>query len=171
MSVTGVLGGLGALVVVALAGAFLLPKKLHFSRTLTSQASAESIMALVGSNSGYQQFNPYRDTDPNLKIDLFGPVAGVGSGFAFEGKDGKGTQTVAALDATSVVYDIDLGFLGRPEQRIELVQQDAGVLMTWSMTMDFGYNPVFRIFGLFMESMMGPIVERGLTKLDQAAKT
>ena len=42
----------------------------------------------------------------------FGPAEGIGSGFRFDGKEGKGTQTVTEVTATRVTHLIDLGAMG-----------------------------------------------------------
>jgi hypothetical protein len=87
---------LAALVLIAL----LLPRKVVVSRSADVPMSPEEVIAQVASTEGFQTFNPYCTTDPELKITPFGPASGVGSGFRFEGKEGKGTQTVTAVTAT-----------------------------------------------------------------------
>ncbi len=156
--------GLAALSVATLA----LPRHVSVERVAVLEAAPEQIIALAASNAGFQRFNPYTSQDPDLKIDLFGPVSGVGSGFAFDGKDGTGRQTVAAVSVSEVVYNIDLGALGRPTQSIATVATDAGTEVTWRVDSDTGYNPVFRVFGVFMDRMMGPTFELGLENLAKA---
>ncbi|WP_299741186.1 SRPBCC family protein [uncultured Roseobacter sp.] len=95
----------------------------------------------------------------------FGPAAGVGSGFRFEGKEGKGTQTVTDVTATRVMHLIDLGAMGKPVQTIEAKATDTGARVTWTVTSDMGFNPVFRIFGLFMDRMLGKTYELGLKNI------
>ncbi len=88
-----------------------------------------------------------------------------GSGFSFEGKEGKGTQTVTDVTATRVTHLIDLGAMGKPVQTIEAKADGAGSHVTWTVTSDMGYNPVFRIFGLFMDRMLGKTYELGLNNI------
>ena len=158
-----------ALVGVLAVGTMFLPRHVEVARSATLPVAPERVLALAASNEGYQRFNPYADTDPALKIDMFGPSEGVGSGFAFAGKEGKGTQTVTAQDAESVTFAIDLGAMGQPVQSIRAVEVDGGSAVTWTVQSDMGFNPVFRVFGLFMDGMMGPVFERGLAKLGRAA--
>jgi hypothetical protein len=89
----------------------------------------------------------------------------VGSGFSFEGKEGKGTQTVTEVTATRITHLIDLGAMGKPVQTIEAKANGAGSLVTWTVTSDMGFNPVFRIFGLFMDRMLGKTYELGLKNI------
>lgn len=160
------LSGLAGIAVLAVGTIVFLPREITVTRTGTVQAAPQDIVALAASNTGYQTFNPYRSTDPDLKIAVFGPDTGVGSGFRFEGKEGNGTQTVAAVDATSVRFDIDLGAMGKPTQMISAVSHDIGSQVTWEMHADLGFNPVARVMGLFMDGMIGPTFERGLQNLD-----
>ncbi|MEO9823232.1 MAG: SRPBCC family protein [Paracoccaceae bacterium] len=145
--------------------ALLLPRKVVVSRHADVAMHPEEIMARVASTEGFQTFNPYCTTDPDLQITPFGPKEGVGSGFRFEGKEGKGTQTVTETTATRVTHLIDLGAMGTPVQTIEAKATDTGARVTWTVTSDMGYNPVFRIFGLFMDRMLGKTYELGLKNI------
>ena len=152
---------LAAIALVAL----LLPRKVVVTRHADVALSPEDVIARVASTSGFQTFNPYCTTDPDLQIAPFGPDAGVGSGFEFKGKEGKGTQTVTDVTATSVTHLIDLGAMGKPVQTIEAKATDTGAYVTWTVTSDMGFNPVFRIFGLFMDRMLGKTYELGLKNM------
>jgi hypothetical protein len=146
-----------------------LPRHVSVARSATIDAAPEAVIALAASNTGYQSFNPYKDLDPNLKVEMFGPTSGVGSGFAFESKDGAGQQTVAAVEADKVIFALDLGPLGQPTQAISAVAVDGATEVTWSMDMDLGVNPVFRVMGLFMDGMIGPNFELGLANIADVA--
>ena len=160
-------GGFGIVAIVA-AGAMLLPRLVHVERQATFNGSVESVIKLAASNKGYQRFNPYLSADPDLQISHFGPVSGKGSGFKFDGKDGKGSQTVAEVTDNKVRYDIDLGMKGKPVQTITAKPSGDGVLVTWSMDADMGMNPLARIIGLFMDGMIGEKLEKGLSNLAAA---
>jgi len=145
--------------------ALLLPRSAVVSRSADVALSPEEVIAQVASTEGFQTFNPYCTTDPDLKITPFGPASGVGSGFRFEGKEGKGTQTVTDVTATSVTHLIDLGAMGKPVQTIAAEATATGARVTWTVTSDMGFNPVFRIFGLFMDRMLGKTYELGLKNM------
>jgi hypothetical protein len=144
---------------------FALPRHVSIERSALIDAAPEAVIELAASNAGYQSFNPYRDLDPDLKVEMFGPETGVGSGFSFESKDGAGQQTVAAVTADLVTFDLDLGPLGQPTQAISAVATEGGTEVTWTMDMDLGMNPVFRVMGLFMDGMIGSNFELGLANI------
>lgn len=160
-------GGVGIVAVAAL-GTMLLPRHVVVERSSRMVAAPQDIVALAASNAGYQQFNPYLSADPALKIKLFGPDHGVGSGFEFDGKDGKGSQTVAAVAEDHVRYAIDLGAMGKPQQMISAQRDGEATQVTWRMEMDLGYNPIARGMGLFMDRMVGGTFEAGLNNLATA---
>ncbi len=146
-------------------GALLLPRKVVVTRSAEVPMTPADIITRVASTEGFQSFNPYCTTDPDLKITPFGPASGVDAGFRFEGKEGKGTQTVTAVTDTSVTHLIDLGAMGKPVQVIEAKPTGSGANVTWTVTSDMGFNPVFRIFGLFMDRMLGKTYELGLKNM------
>lgn len=155
---------LAAIAVLALAS-LLLPRKVVVTRHMDVSLLPESVIERVSSTEGFQTFNPYCTTDPKLKITPFGPASGVGSGFCFEGKEGKGTQTVTGLTADSVTHLIDLGAMGKPVQTIEAKPFGTGARVTWTVASDMGFNPIFRVFGLFMDRMLGKTYELGLKNI------
>lgn len=164
-TLTIVLTAIAALsIIVALT--YLAPRKTVVSRSAKVNADADDLYALIASNSGYQRFNPYHDTDSDLQIDLFGPAQGIGSGFAFKGKEGKGTQTITEVTAgRAVTMQIDMGAMGKPVQRFQLTPKGNHTEVTWNMEADAGYNPAMRIFGLLMDKFVGGNLERGLQNL------
>ncbi|MGR3490504.1 MAG: SRPBCC family protein [Shimia sp.] len=158
-----------ATVALAAAATQLLPRNIEVVRAAHVDLTPAQVLELATSTEGYQTFNPYQKSDPTLKISAFGPATGVGSGFAFEGKEGKGTQTIARVTETSVHYDIDLGAMGQPKQSISVAPDGEGAMVTWTMHSDLGRNPIFRVFGLFMNGMVGKTFEQGLANLNNAA--
>ena len=169
MTLVQILAGSAAVIAVLAAGTLLLPRHVHVERQAIIETDARTVLALAASGEGYQRFNPYKSTDPDLSITLYGPASGVGSGFHFAGKDGKGSQTVAAVTGDAVHFDIDLGPMGKPRQTIRAAARDDGTQVTWSMQADMGFNPIGRVMGLFMDRMVGPTFERGLANLETAA--
>lgn len=130
---------------------------------------ASQILEAVSSTAGFTSINPHRTADPKLVITPSGPPTGVGSGFAFRGKDGKGTQTVAEVNDSHVIHDIDMGSFGRSRQRISATPSPAGGCdVEWSVTLDAGHNPLLRIFGLMADKVLGPSLETGISNLASA---
>lgn len=160
----------GAALFALLAAPYALPDHKVVERTAIIDAAPDAIYPLLTSSAGFQTFNPYRDADPDLQITFQGPSEGVGSGFAFSGRDGQGTQTITALqDNRSVTMQIDLGSMGQPVQTFTLEPLDGQngdqTRVVWSVESQFGMNPIGRVFGLFLDGMLGDTYEHGLENL------
>lgn len=161
----------GAVIAALIVAPYVLPSSKTVARTATIEAPAEDIYPLLASSTGFQTFNPYKAKDPNLNIEFMGPEQGVGAAFKFEGKDGKGTQTIVALqEDRSVTMEIDLGPMGKPVTTFTLLPKGDKTEVTWSTKSDFGMNPIGRVFGLFLDGMLGPDYEQGLDLLNQATR-
>lgn len=172
MSMSSYIWGAGLIIAVfAIAPLIVLPSSKTVTRNKLVEADRSEVFQLLSTTQGFQLFNPYKDTDPDLQIKPFGPSDGVGAGFSFEGKEGKGTQTIVAMSENKTVkMNIDLGALGKPVQTFTLSPQGSKTLVEWSVKSDFGLNPVFRVFGLFVDGMLGPIYERGLDNMNKVLK-
>ncbi|MEL6678133.1 MAG: SRPBCC family protein [Pseudomonadota bacterium] len=165
---TFILAG-GAIAATVAALPYALPGSATVERSAIIDASPEEIFPLLASNRGFQKINPYLDADPKLKIAFSGPDYGVGSTFAFDGKDGKGTQTITAMEENrSVTNLIDLGSMGQPVQTFTLTPVEGGTKVVWSTTSEFGMNPIGRVIGLFMDGFLGKTYEKGLTNISNA---
>jgi len=163
--VFSILAVIFAIAVIALC----LPRVVTVQRDAQIDMAPADVIDMIASTDGFQTFNPYRTTDPKLTIESFGPATGVGSGFRFEGKEGKGTQTVTAVTDTTVTHQIDLGAMGKPVQTFIVTPNAGGSKVVWSVTSDLGMNPIFRIFGLFMDGMLGKTYELGLRNMAKPA--
>lgn len=147
------------------------PDRAHVERSLVVSADPAAVYALVSSTSGFDRFNPFRAADPTLVVTPSGPDRGVGASFAWDGRSGKGTQTITALEeGRRVTMQLDLGSMGRPVQSFTLEPVAGGTRVTWALDATFGANPVARVFGLFMDRMLGPTYETGLAALAAVAR-
>ncbi len=168
LTTTMITGGLVLAAIIAIP--FALPSSKTVERSATIQANQHDLFAMIASPREYQKFNPYHDTDPDLEIKFNEVEQGIGAGFAFKGKEGKGIQTITALEEDKkVTMLIDLGSMGKPVQTFTLSPAEGGTKVVWSTTSEFGMNPIGRVFGLFLENMLGETYERGLKNMEKAA--
>ncbi len=159
-------GGVAALIALLALLAFALPRQVHVERRALVAAPASALYTLAISNRGYQRFNPFKTADPSLDIKLFGPASGVGSGFRFEGGDGNGTQTVARLERDrSIEFAVEMDDYGPSTQTLSFEPTEGGTMVTWAMDKDMGNNPIGRVFGALMDSMVGKHFAQGLENL------
>jgi hypothetical protein len=163
--------GLGALVAGLTIVVLLLPSTRRVERSIVVAADATAVFQLLNSQRGFDSVNPFRDDDPAIKTSFSGPNSGVGAAMAWESKNGDGSQIITSADPDrNIVMQLDLGAQGRPTQTFLIAPEGQGVRVTWRLDAKFGFNPIGRIVGQFMDGMLGPVYERGLQKIKVAAE-
>ncbi len=170
MTFATLLATAGLVIAGAAAIPFALPDHGRVERSAVVAASPEAVFAILSTSAGFDRINPFRAEDPALAVRFSGPPAGVGAAFAWEGKAGAGTQTIIAAEpAALVAMRLDLGAMGQPVQSFTLTPVAGGTRVTWTLDADLGAHPVRRVFGLFMDRMLGSTYETGLANLSRVA--
>jgi Polyketide cyclase / dehydrase and lipid transport len=170
MSIMQYVGYGAGFIAILAAGTMLLPRNVRVERVATIAAAPADVITIASSAESYQTFNPYKKADPSFKYEVFGPATGVGSGFKFDSKDGKGQAVVTKVAADRVEYALDLGAMGKPNQTIMVIPDGTGSKVSWAMDADMGYNPIGRVMGLFLDGMIGKNHENGIKFLGEALK-
>jgi uncharacterized protein YndB with AHSA1/START domain len=161
-----------ALALTAIAATpFALPDRAHVERTAVVHAPTAAVFGILSSSAGFDSFNPFRTSDPDLKVTFAGPAAGVGASFSWTGRSGSGSQTIVEVAPDErVVMQLDLGPMGNPRQTFTLRPAKGGATeVTWALDAELGANPIHRVLGKFMDKMLGPQYELGLQKLSKIA--
>lgn len=154
---------------------FLLSEKVHVERSAKIAASPTTLYAVLNSFEKFDQWSPWADLDPNVKVEKSGPASGVGAHYAWHGSAdvGAGSQEIIATTPESLVQ-IRLIFEGfdQPSIASYTIKPDGnGSLVTWAMDSDLGSNPVNRYFGLMMDKYIGRDYEKGLVRLKTLAES
>lgn len=165
-----VLLGLVALVLVLGVVVAVQPADYHVERSKTVAAPAEVTYALMSNFDRYNEWSPWAELDPNMKVTTTGKPGEAGYKYAWSGNDevGSGEMTVAKAEANQRI-DIDLHFITPFEATAKtsyiLKADGAGTQVTW--VMDGKNDFMGKAFGLFMD-MQGMIekdFDKGLAKL------
>jgi len=154
---------------------FLLADKVHVERSAKIMASPSTLYAVVNSFDKFDQWSPWADLDPHVKVERSGPASGVGARYTWHGNAdvGAGSQEIIASTPDSEVK-IELDFEGfdQPSTTTLAIKPDGnGSLVTWSMDSELGSNPIHRYFGLMMDKYIGQDYEKGLGRLKVLAES
>jgi hypothetical protein len=162
-----ILGGLAVLVLLLVLVAFFLPRQYRVTRTVVIKAKPEAVQAQVADLRAWKTWGAWQERDPGMKITYSEKTTGVGAWSSWESKqEGNGKMTIKSQTPTKVVYDLEFPDMGmRSEGFVELAPDTAGTKVTWVDAGDLGMNPMSRWFGLFLDKMIGPDFERGLTNI------
>ena len=159
--------------VMLLGVAYILPQQVHVERSITVDRPAAAVFPLLNSPKRFNEWSPWKDLDPNVRMSYSGPESGVGAAMAWSGnsKVGKGSQVITESVADqSVKTDLNFGDMGTAKAEWQLSSAGTGTKIVWSLDMDVGNNPLGRYMGLFMDKMIGPDYDRGLKQLQALAE-
>ena len=167
-----------ALVILAsLIGIFILvglflPSQYTVVRTETIQAPPAIIHSHVNDLKKWEAWAPWKEEDPSLVVTIGTIDSGVGASQSWVGKDGNGSLTFTKSSPEQGI-DYDLSFndgMYKCEAFLHYDRQGEGSLVTWQMNGDMDIPVIGGYFATMMDSMAGPMFERGLTKLKKTVE-
>jgi len=161
------------IVALLLGGMLVLPSEVHVERSIVINAPASVVFAEVNSLKKFQAWSPWANIDPETQYQFSGPESGVDSKMAWTSDHpdvGTGAQwIVESVPAQKVKMALEFeGFDDLSYASIDLEETPDGTKVTWGFDSKFG--GFFKYFGLFMDGMLGPTYEEGLTNLKQVAE-
>jgi len=165
-----IVGGLIALFLVVAA---ILPSSYRVERAIEINQPAEVIYSLVVNLPNWPKWDPFTEQEPAAKSTFTGESGTVGSKWNWEGKViGTGSLTVEEIVPNQSIRSKMVSVAPQPwaaTDNWKFEPTAAGTKVTWMVEGDLGY-PVERVFGLFMESMLGPTFEKGLANLKKVSE-
>ena len=163
-----VLLSLAGLIVVLLMVGFFLPSEYRVARSIEVDAPPSDVYAHVVDLKRWQAWGVWFKRDPNMQVDYSGPEKAIGMKSIWESEtQGNGEMEITQLQYNKeVVYDLYFPDMDmRSEGRFMISETKQGSLIEWSDSGDVGSNPVNRYFVLFLDGMLGPDFEAGLSNL------
>ena len=161
--------GLAVLLAVIAIGTQFLPAQWTVTRSVVIEAPGEAILPLVSDfKSGWDQWSTFDHEDPGIVYSYSGPQAGAGASRSWVSKQmGNGEQKIVSADPKNGVqftllmtdYNVNL------DGQIRFEPADKGTKVTWTDQGKLGHNPMQRVMGLMMDSMMGKTFEASLGNL------
>ena len=114
------------------------------------------------------EWSPWSEYDPNVKMTYAGADEGVGAKMSWAGNDkvGSGSQEITqSVTNRKVASDLHFGGQGPSKAALTLTTTDAGTKVVWSLDIDLGNNPIARYVGTSLDAKVGADYEHGLAKL------
>ena len=144
------------------------------SRSATIAAPPEQVRARVEDFHAWRAWSPWEDLDPNLRRSYTGPERGVGARYAWEGNRKAGAGSMEVVAATPESLTVELRFLKPWRATYQVVFSFApdgpATHVTWTMTGE--HTGMAKLFARFinLEKLVGPDLEKGLTRLKVLAE-
>ena len=156
---------------VIVATGFLLPRKVSVERKLLMHASPRSIFEQINTLKNWEKWSPWFRMDTIIQLSYTGPETGIGSSYNWISGNrnvGKGSMTIIeSIPNDSLLILMDYDANGKSTGKFILAKENQNTRVTWCVESDLGINPISRWFGLFVDRMVGPDLEKGLSNLDQ----
>lgn len=162
------------IVILAIVGLFLImglfaPKEYSVKRSVNINAPTEIVKEQVVKFKNFQQWEPWGEADPNMKVTIDGTDGAVGAVYQWEGNNDVGSGTQEIIKMTDERVDIKLNFTA-PWESEDFVYYEFNNLgrtteVAWGMN---GSNPFpMNVFMMFMnlEEMIGTQYDKGLAQL------
>lgn len=167
-----VFAGLGFILLIFIIVAALKPEDYLIKRDILIKSSPEVIFAYLVNAKNADQWMPWKETDPQVKMSYSGPDEGVGSTSSWESPGQMGTgkaEVYEVLPNRSVKTKISYSKPMQMTQDSEftITPQGDSTLMTWSVS---GKQPFFArlmctLMFMNMDKYVGGMFEKGLIQL------
>lgn len=165
---------LAILLALLIAGAYLIPRDVTVTRSITIDAPPDKVFPLVNSLQEGRKWSPWLGLDPAAKLSFSGPESGVGNALEWASEHpnvGNGKQVISVSEVNErVVSELDFGEMGTAKAEFLLKPAGTGTLVTWRFETDMGNNPLSRWMGLMMDRWVGRDYEKGLANLKKLAE-
>ena len=160
-----VLIGLVALILIVPA---FMKSTFKVERSIEIAQPVDIIFPQVSDFNKMNEWSPWVKNDPGQKEIISGTPSSVGHKQEWDGKiNGKGMQEITSIEQNKEIIS-KLTFLepNRMESiaKIYLTPTQTGTKITWINEGNLDY-PLGRIFGPFLDGMVGPDFEKGLMNL------
>jgi len=158
-----------ALVVLFLVVALFVPKEYTVTRSIEVKSNKQTVYNYMKNLANFDQWSPWAEMDPNMKIEITGNTGEVGNLYKWEGNDdvGKGSMEIIRLTADSIVIKLMFIEPFESESITYYAFEDLGqtTKITWGMSGRNGYpwNLLATLMG--MKKMIGDDFDKGLIKL------
>ncbi|MCU0825607.1 MAG: SRPBCC family protein [Leptospira sp.] len=165
-------GLVGFFVLILILSAFL-PAQYHVERSITVNATPDKVYPYLGNFAEWEKWSIWATLDPNQKLTVTGEPGKPGHKQAWDGSiNGKGSMTIDSAES-NVYVKMNLVF-DEPQpmvatSKIELKASGNQTTVIWHNEGALDY-PIGRIFGLFLDSMLGKDFEAGLSKLKEVVE-
>lgn len=145
------------------------PNSYEITRSRVIQAPNELVYNDVSDYKNWTEWLPWLEEDPTMTFEYSDLTKGEGASYSWNGKDGKGSQTMtSAIPYSSITNELTFDGMGGATGFWKFNPTEGGTEVTWGMKAD-EVPYVLKFFGAISggyDAMMGPMFERGLERLD-----
>ncbi|MFZ6645584.1 SRPBCC family protein [Undibacterium sp. TJN25] len=157
-----------ALAVVLLITALALPDEYTVTRSVVINAPADKIYPLIAAPAEWKKWSVWNQRDPAMQMSFSGPPSGTGAAWEWQSKT-QGNGGMKFTDATppgKLAYELHFEGMGKPSSgAFTLEPQAGGTRVSWAMHGNSDGKLTMRLFGPFMDKIIGGDFDSGLKNL------
>jgi len=156
-----------ALLLVPLAGAWLLPAEWQVERSVLIHAPAAKIFPHLNNLKRWREWTVWYARTPGMQVEYEGPDAGVGATSRWKDQDGRGALKIVRSDADRRVEYLLLLDGGRYEMNglLLLVPEAEATRVTWRTSGVTAGSPLLRYVSLLMTVWLSRDFDASLARL------
>ncbi|MCZ8343672.1 MAG: SRPBCC family protein [Leptospira sp.] len=168
-----ILYGLVGLFALILIFSAFLPATYHVERSITVNVTPDKVYPYIQNFAEWEKWSIWATLDPNQKLTVSGEPGKPGHKQEWDGPiNGKGSMTIDSSENNvyvkmSLVFDEPQAMVA--VSKFELKPKENQTIVIWHNEGNLDY-PIGRIFGLFLDSMIGKDFEAGLSKLKEVVE-
>jgi hypothetical protein len=152
----------------------LLPNKFTVERSIVIHDKRENVYSELVNLEAWKEWSPWIKKDPQAIFNFQGIPGVVGSSNTWDGKIiGSGTQVLEEIEEPKYLK-MKLIFTQPKKSNalstFEILEIEAGSKVIWKIEGNLS-NPIERVWGLFMNYMIGHDLEEGLNSLKARLET
>ena len=152
--------------------AFLLPNKIKLERSLVIAAPADSVFNQVNNLQNWIVWNPWQNNDTTIKINYYGPLAGIGATQKWTSSNGNGKITIMeSVPASMVIYELQMEGTSPKTAMFNFeALNNNSTNIIFNMELVAGYNPIMRYMHVIMKWMMQKDFKNSLANIKQISE-
>lgn len=162
---------IGLIIIVSL----FLPSKVRVERSISILAPTEIIFEQINTLKNWNNWSPWYKLDTAVIQNYFGGEKGKNAGYTWDSKNsdvGKGKLTIVeSTPYDSIITALDFMDQGIAYGGFNFKKDGEATVVSWYIDSDMGWNPIGKIFGLFMDGMLGPDFEKGLADIKRVSES
>lgn len=156
------------LLVITMYGMFFCSSHIHFERKITINQKKAIVFNYLNDYRNYNYWSPWYKMDTAAVYILEANQPGPGSVIRWKSEKrelGSGYVKIISTSGDSLIHQ-ELNFSNTPSTSDFRLTENQGVTtLIWSLEFEVGSNPLLRIMGKFIDSMVKDDFENGLKNI------
>jgi len=171
-----IIGLIGLILLISV----FLPSNNHIERSVVIDAKPKHVFELINNFKAWTKWSPWHKKDTNATYEYAAIYEGLGASYSWKSNNpdvGNGNMKIVnVIPNEKIDIELTLNDFGGTRADFDIVQQGDKVKLTWNFDSDtkslpLYWVPISKIFGLFMDGLLGPDYEAGLKSIKILAES